>query len=58
VSTKKKLGTVGWVMILGVIAAMAPVAGQALSMTVSNLAGLWRSIRARISFGRNNAESR
>jgi hypothetical protein len=58
VSTKKKLGTVGWVMILGVIAAMAPVAGQALSMTVSNLAGLWRSVRARISFGRNNAASR
>ncbi|TFB90338.1 hypothetical protein E3O44_01610 [Cryobacterium algoricola] len=52
-STKKQLGTVGGILIIGVLAAMAPVAGQALSMTVSSLAGFQRSVRTRI-FPRHN----
>ena len=57
-STKKQLGTVGGILILGVLAAMAPVAGQALSMTVSTLAEFQRTVRTRIFSHHNVAAFR
>ena len=57
VSKKKQLGTASGAVVLSAIAAMAPVAGQALAMAVSNLAGVWRNARTRIS-RRNGTSSR